>query len=116
MYDRAQSKRYTSSRFNPAIKSMVDIRDLALDMPFLLLPFRPASDPSAARTFIRNFFNEERSPLQGERLEQELMLTEPMVRRLQDSRWARLKDIGIIWRPEMVLEPNCWWCSDMGGV
>lgn len=51
----------------------------ALDFPFLLLPFRPASDPSAARTFIRNFFNEERGPLHDVRLEQELMLTEPMV-------------------------------------
>lgn len=51
----------------------------ALDLPFLLLPFRPASDPSAARTFIRNFFNEERGPLHDERLEQELLLTEPMV-------------------------------------
>lgn len=53
---------------------------IALDMPFLLLPFRPASDPSAARTFIRNYFSEERGPqLVGERLEQELLLTEPMV-------------------------------------
>lgn len=57
----------------------IELKAKALDMPFLLLPFRPASDPSAARTFIRNFFNEERHPLQGERLEQELMLTEPMV-------------------------------------
>ena len=53
-------------------------------MPFLLLPFRPASDPSAARTFIRNFFDEDRE-LKGERLNQELMLTEPMVR--QDTRF-----------------------------
>ena len=53
---------------------------IALDLPFLLLPFRPASDPSAARTFIRNFFNDERGPqMRGERLEQELLLTEPMV-------------------------------------
>ena len=53
---------------------------IALDMPFLLLPFRPASDPSAARTFIRNYFSDERGPqMVGERLEQELLLTEPMV-------------------------------------
>ena len=52
----------------------------ALDTPFFLLPFRPASDPSAARTFIRNFFNYERGEnLTGSRLEQEVMLTEPMV-------------------------------------
>lgn len=57
-----------------------ELKSRALDMPFLLLPFRPASDPSAARTFIRNFFSMERgTELKGERLEQELMLTEPMV-------------------------------------
>jgi hypothetical protein len=55
----------------------------ALDTPFLLLPFRPSSDPSAARTFIRNYFNqsfEKGSPVNGEDLAQELRLTEPMVR------------------------------------
>lgn len=57
-----------------------ELKSKALDMPFLLLPFRPASDPSAARTFIRNFFSMERgAELKGERLEQELLLTEPMV-------------------------------------
>ena len=57
-----------------------ELKSRALDMPFLLLPFRPASDPSAARTFIRNFFSMERgTDLKGERLDQELMLTEPMV-------------------------------------
>ena len=54
-----------------------------LDMPFLLLPFRPASDPSAARTFVRNFFSLERGGvLQGENLAQELRMTEPLVRTL----------------------------------
>lgn len=55
---------------------------LGLGIPFLLLPFRPSSDPSAARTFIRNFFNAEQkgTPLQGDALMQELRLTEPMVR------------------------------------
>lgn len=50
-------------------------------MPFLLLPFRPASDPSAARAFIRNFFSPsaERGTLEGERLMQELRMTEPPV-------------------------------------
>ena len=55
---------------------------LALDTPFLLLPFRPTSDPSAARTFVRNFFGggiDKTGQLQGERLQQELRLTEPMV-------------------------------------
>jgi hypothetical protein len=52
-------------------------------MPFLLLPFRPTSDPSAARTFVRNYFNppnEKSVPLRGEMLETELRLAEPMVR------------------------------------
>lgn len=52
---------------------------VALDMPFLLLPFRPASDPSAARSFIRNYFNADKGAIQGARLSQELLLTEPMV-------------------------------------
>ena len=60
----------------------------ALDLPFLLLPFRPASDPSAARTFIRNFFSMERgASMKGERLEQELLLTEPMVFGALCTRW-----------------------------
>ncbi|KAI4257284.1 MAG: hypothetical protein LQ352_001696 [Teloschistes flavicans] len=61
-----------------------EIKSRALDMPFLLLPFRPASDPSAARSFVRNFFNEDRAPLQGRQLGQELMLTEPMVSTTQE--------------------------------
>lgn len=58
----------------------------ALDVPFLLLPFRPSSDPSAARTFIRNYFNqsfERGSPVNGDALTQELRLYEPMVRNSQ---------------------------------
>lgn len=51
----------------------------ALDVPFFLLPFRPTSDPSAARTFIRNYFDGKQT-LQGDDLLQELRLTEPMVR------------------------------------
>lgn len=57
--------------------------NLALDTPFLLLPFRPSSDPSAARTFIRNYFNqsfEQGAPISGDALMQELRLNEPMVR------------------------------------
>ena len=57
---------------------------LALDTPFLLLPFRPSSDPSAARTFVRNYFNQsfdQGAPVSGDALMQELRLTEPMVRK-----------------------------------
>lgn len=64
----------------------IEMKSRALDMPFLLLPFRPASDPSAARTFIRNFFSMEKgTELKGERLEQELILTEPMVCTISDQ-------------------------------
>ncbi|KAM0166652.1 hypothetical protein ACHAQE_001170 [Botrytis cinerea] len=55
----------------------VELKSRALDTPFLLLPFRPTSDPSAARTFIRNFFDKRQ--LSREMLAQELRLTEPMV-------------------------------------
>ena len=55
-------------------------RVTALDHPFLLLPFRPTSDPSAVRTFVRHFFDSTQG-LRGELLSQELRMTEPMVRR-----------------------------------
>ncbi|KAI0440108.1 hypothetical protein F4803DRAFT_564037 [Xylaria telfairii] len=56
----------------------VDLKSRALDLPFLLLPFRPTSDPSAVRTFIRHFFDESHN-LHGEALSRELRMTEPMV-------------------------------------
>ena len=59
-----------------------ELTQSGLDIPFLLLPFRPTSDPSAARTFVRNFFDEDKD-LKGERLSQELMLTEPMVSKIK---------------------------------
>lgn len=62
-----------------------------LDTPFLLLPFRPTSDPSAARTFIRHFFD--RGQLYGESLAQELRLTEPMVWFDGPLEWQQ----GLIW-------------------
>ncbi|KAK1706015.1 hypothetical protein BDP67DRAFT_548229 [Colletotrichum lupini] len=55
-----------------------ELKARALDHPFLLLPFRPTSDPSAVRTFIRHFFDGSQ-PLRGEFLSQELRMTEPMV-------------------------------------
>lgn len=54
----------------------------ALDQPFLLLPFRPTSDPSAVRTFVRHFFDN--YALRGETLAQELRMAEPMVRDLNE--------------------------------
>ncbi|KAI0839095.1 DUF1708-domain-containing protein [Hypoxylon sp. FL0890] len=55
-----------------------ELKSRGLDLPFLLLPFRPTSDPSAVRTFIRHFFDENQN-LHGEALLQELRMTEPMV-------------------------------------
>ncbi|KAL9628869.1 MAG: hypothetical protein Q9204_005606 [Flavoplaca sp. TL-2023a] len=75
-----------------------ELKSKALDLPFLLLPFRPTSDPSAARTFIRNFFNEERGLLHDERLQQELMLTEPMVLcSVMKWCWSRLAGGVVTW-------------------
>ncbi|KAI8624073.1 DUF1708-domain-containing protein [Xylariaceae sp. FL1651] len=54
------------------------LKSRALDHPFLLLPFRPTSDPSAVRTFIRHFFDGNQN-MRGETLTQELRMTEPMV-------------------------------------
>ncbi|KAH9840467.1 hypothetical protein Tdes44962_MAKER01667 [Teratosphaeria destructans] len=54
----------------------------ALDSPFLLLPFRPDSDSSGARSFIRNFYqanSEGSSQYRGAGLQQELRLTDPVV-------------------------------------
>ncbi|KAG9237347.1 hypothetical protein BJ875DRAFT_438507 [Amylocarpus encephaloides] len=56
----------------------LELKSRALDVPLLLLPFRPTSDPSAARNFIRHFFDRS-VPLYGEALAHELRLTEPMV-------------------------------------
>lgn len=76
-----------------------ELKSRALDIPLFLLPFRPASDPSAARSFIRNFFSEERgAELKGERLEQELMLTEPMVlSSVMKWCWSRLAGGVVTW-------------------
>lgn len=50
-----------------------------LSTPFLLLPYRPNTDPCAARSFIRNFFSPSNSQLTGPYLQQELRLTDPDV-------------------------------------
>lgn len=55
-----------------------ELKARGLDLPFLLLPFRPTSDPSGVRTFIRHFFDPS-SNLRGETLAQELRMIEPMV-------------------------------------
>ncbi|KAL7939561.1 hypothetical protein V8C35DRAFT_287001, partial [Trichoderma chlorosporum] len=55
-----------------------ELKSRGLDHPFFLLPFRPTSNPSAVRTFIRNFFSQD-PPISGEVLLQELRMAEPMV-------------------------------------
>ncbi|KAJ5594122.1 uncharacterized protein N7459_000330 [Penicillium hispanicum] len=74
---------------------------LALGTPFLLLPFRPSSDPSAARTFIRNYFNqsfEKGAPVSGDALAQELRLNEPMVLcSVMKWCWSRLPGGVVTW-------------------
>lgn len=54
-------------------------------MPLMLLPFRPASDTSASRNFVRSFFKAEyegTKQYRGENLAQELRLAEPLVCKL----------------------------------
>jgi len=57
-----------------------DINLLGLDTPLFLLPFRPSSDLSSTRNFIRRFFDRGGVPsLSGSALTQELRLTEVLV-------------------------------------
>ncbi|OAP63662.1 hypothetical protein AYL99_02889 [Fonsecaea erecta] len=77
-----------------------ELKSRALDIPFLLLPFRPSSDPSAARTFVRNFFlpPHDREPLRGSFLETELRMTEVMVLiSVMKWCWARLPGGVVTW-------------------
>ncbi|EGD99238.1 morphogenesis protein [Trichophyton tonsurans CBS 112818] len=81
-----------------------ELKDRALDIPFLLLPFRPTSDPFAAKSFIRNFFSpppermDRPGPLQGSQLAQELRLSEPMVLcSVMKWCWARLPGGVVTW-------------------
>ncbi|EXJ88314.1 hypothetical protein A1O1_05244 [Capronia coronata CBS 617.96] len=77
-----------------------ELKSRALDVPFLLLPFRPSSDPSAARTFVRNFFlpPQEREPLRGSLLDKELRMTEVMVLiSVMKWCWARLPGGVVTW-------------------
>ncbi|KAJ5711643.1 hypothetical protein N7488_005799 [Penicillium malachiteum] len=78
-----------------------ELKARALDTPFLLLPFRPSSDPSAARTFIRNYFNQsfdQGAPVSGDGLMQELRLNEPMVLcSVMKWCWSRLPGGVVTW-------------------
>ncbi|KAE8349954.1 hypothetical protein BDV28DRAFT_50539 [Aspergillus coremiiformis] len=78
-----------------------ELKARGLQTPFLLLPFRPLSDASAARTFIRNYFNkavEKGSPPSGDTLAQELRLTDPIVLcAVLKWCWSRLPGGVVTW-------------------
>ncbi|KAL8400152.1 hypothetical protein RB594_000527 [Gaeumannomyces avenae] len=74
-----------------------ELKARGLDLPFLLLPFRPTSDPSGVRIFIRHFFDPS-SNLRGEMLTQELRMIEPMViSGVIKWCWARLQGGLVGW-------------------
>ncbi|KAI2479067.1 DUF1708 multi-domain protein [Pyrenophora tritici-repentis] len=78
-----------------------EMKSRALDMPFLLLPFRPTSDTSASRNFVRNFFKaayENTRQFSGEGLAQELRLTEPLTLcSIIKWCWSRLPGGVVTW-------------------
>ncbi|KAF7594462.1 hypothetical protein BBP40_009095 [Aspergillus hancockii] len=78
-----------------------ELKARGLDTPFLLLPFRPLSDASAARTFIRSYFNqvvEKGSPPSPDALAQELRLTDPIVLcSVLKWCWSRLPGGVVTW-------------------
>lgn len=78
-----------------------ELKAKALDLPFLLLPFRPTSDPSAARNFIRSFFKsayDGTRQFTGEALEGEVRLLEPLVLcSIVKWCWSRLPGGVVTW-------------------
>ncbi|KAF2836487.1 DUF1708-domain-containing protein [Patellaria atrata CBS 101060] len=78
-----------------------ELKSRALDTPLLLLPFRPESDPSGAKSLIRNLFKSqyEGTPqFTGTSLQQELLLTEPMVLcSVMKWCWSRLPGGVVTW-------------------
>ncbi|KAF7166527.1 hypothetical protein CNMCM5623_000152 [Aspergillus felis] len=78
-----------------------ELKARALQTPFLLLPFRPTTESSDARYFIRNYFNksvEKGSPWSGDALSQELRLTDPTVLcSVLKWCWSRLPGGVVTW-------------------
>ncbi|KAF2099602.1 hypothetical protein NA57DRAFT_55556 [Rhizodiscina lignyota] len=78
-----------------------NITTTALDMPFLLLPFRPGVDASSSRIFIGKFFKAKyagANQFNGHGLQQELRLTEPMVLcSIMKWCWSRLPGGVVTW-------------------
>ena len=72
------------------------INTIGLDTPLFLLPFRPSSDLSSTKTFIRRYFQGGTISLHGEPLLQELRLTDVLVLAgILRWLWGRL-DGGIV--------------------
>ncbi|KAF1842681.1 uncharacterized protein K460DRAFT_356509 [Cucurbitaria berberidis CBS 394.84] len=78
-----------------------EMKSRALDMPFMLLPFRPTSDTSASRNFVRNFFKaayDGTRQYSAEGLAQELRLTEPLTLcSIMKWCWSRLPGGVVTW-------------------
>ncbi|KAF2626854.1 hypothetical protein BU25DRAFT_394194 [Macroventuria anomochaeta] len=78
-----------------------EMKSRAVDMPFMLLPFRPTSDTSASRNFVRNFFKaayEGTRQYRGESLAQELRLAEPLTLcSIMKWCWSRLPGGVVTW-------------------
>ncbi|KAJ4363704.1 hypothetical protein N0V95_001019 [Ascochyta clinopodiicola] len=78
-----------------------EMKSRAVDMPFILLPFRPTSDTSASRNFVRNFFKaayEGTRQFRGESLAQELRLAEPLTLcSIMKWCWSRLPGGVVTW-------------------
>lgn len=106
------------------ISSIANLTQLtALDIPFLLLPFRPTSDPSAVRTFVRHFFDKQNGgpAIRGEALQQELRMTEPMVRFPDETTHREIihaddGGTGYFWCNQVVLEPIARRCCRLGFI
>jgi hypothetical protein len=62
---------------------------LALDMPLILLPFRPGLETIGSKNFIRQYFKARHEGLIDPKAlaRRELMLMEPIVR--TDRKWLR---------------------------
>ncbi|KAH6638325.1 hypothetical protein C7974DRAFT_391335 [Boeremia exigua] len=78
-----------------------EMKSRAVDMPFILLPFRPTSDSSASRNFVRSFFKaqyEGTRQYRGESLKQELRLSEPLTLcSIIKWCWSRLPGGVVTW-------------------
>ena len=91
-------------------------------MPFLLLPFRPGSDPVGSKSFIRNYFRlQYEGSWRDNRafFEQELRLMDPLVRldpTLEKTNNGLHMLTGACQYHEVVLEQTSRWCRDLGDL